>query len=90
MLVAFKTRGGRRSSVVRRFSMEVEMARRLYRSRTEKMLGGVCAGLGELLDIDPTIVRLVFVLLTIWGGAGAIIYLVLWLIAPYKDELKNP
>ncbi|MBM3127112.1 MAG: PspC domain-containing protein [Chloroflexi bacterium] len=66
------------------------MARRLYRSRTEKMLGGVCAGLGELLDIDPTIVRLVFVLLTIWGGAGAIIYLVLWLIAPYKDELKNP
>jgi len=70
--------------------MEVEMARRLYRSRTEKMLGGVCAGLGELLDIDPTIVRLVFVLLTIWGGAGAIIYLVLWLIAPYKDELKNP
>jgi phage shock protein C len=66
------------------------MARRLYRSRTEKMLGGVCAGLGELLDIDPTIVRLVFVLLTIWGGAGAIIYLVLWLIAPYKDELRNP
>ena len=66
------------------------MARRLYRSRTDKMLGGVCAGLGELLDIDPTIVRLVFVLLTIWGGAGAIVYLVLWLIAPYKDELKNP
>jgi phage shock protein PspC (stress-responsive transcriptional regulator) len=54
------------------------------------MLGGVCAGLGELLDIDPTIVRLVFVLLTIWGGAGVIVYLVLWLIAPYKDELKNP
>jgi phage shock protein C len=64
------------------------MSRRLYRSRTDKMLGGVCAGLGELLDIDPTIVRLVFVLLTIWGGAGAIVYLVLWLIAPYKDELK--
>jgi phage shock protein C len=66
------------------------MGRKLYRSRTDKMLGGVCAGLGELLDIDPTIVRLVFVLLTIWGGAGAIVYLVLWLIAPYKDELKNP
>ncbi len=66
------------------------MARRLYRSRTEKMLGGVCGGLGELLDIDPTIVRLVFVLLALWGGSGVIIYLVLWLIAPYKDELKNP
>lgn len=66
------------------------MARRLYRSRTEKMLGGVCGGLGELLDIDPTIVRLVFVLLALWGGSGVIIYIVLWLIAPYKDELKNP
>lgn len=66
------------------------MARRLYRSKTEKMLGGVCGGLGELLDIDPTIVRLVFVLLALWGGSGILIYLVLWLIAPYKDELKNP
>ena len=54
------------------------------------MLGGVCGGLGELLDIDPTIVRLVFVLLALWGGSGALIYLILWLIAPYKDELKNP
>ena len=66
------------------------MARRLYRSRNEKMLGGVCGGLGDLLDIDPTIVRLVFVLLALWGGSGALIYLVLWLIAPYKDELKDP
>lgn len=54
------------------------------------MLGGVCGGLGELLDIDPTIVRLVFVLLALWGGSGVTIYLVLWFIAPYKDELKNP
>jgi len=66
------------------------MARRLYRSRTDKMLGGVCGGLGELLDIDPTIIRVVFVLLTIWGGSGALVYLVVWLIAPYKDELRNP
>lgn len=66
------------------------MARKLYRSRTEKMLGGVCGGLGELLDIDPTIVRLVFVLLALWGGGGLLIYIILWLIAPYKDELKNP
>jgi len=66
------------------------MARRLYRSKTEKMLGGVCGGLGELLDIDPTIVRLIFVLLALWGGGGVLIYIILWLIAPYKDELKNP
>lgn len=66
------------------------MARRLYRSRTDKMLGGVCAGLGEFFDIDPTIVRLVFTLLTLWGGVGAVIYLVLWFITPYKDESKKP
>ncbi len=65
------------------------MARRMYRSRTEKMLGGVCGGLADLFDIDPTLVRLVFVLATLWGGIGLVIYLALWWIAPYKDELKT-
>jgi len=66
------------------------MARRLYRSRTEKMLGGVCGGVAELFDIDPTLIRLAFVLVSLWGGLGLIVYLVLWWIAPYKDELKTP
>lgn len=64
------------------------MARRMYRSRTEKMLGGVCGGLAELFDIDPTLIRLVFVLGTLWGGLGLVVYVILWWIAPYKDELK--
>jgi len=65
------------------------MARRMYRSRTEKMLGGVCGGLAELFDIDPTLIRLVFVLGTLWGGLGLVVYVILWWIAPYKDELKT-
>ena len=56
--------------------------KRLYRSRKNAMLGGVCAGLGEYFGIDPTIVRLIFVLLFLFGGHGLLIYLILWLVVP--------
>jgi len=62
------------------------MARRLYRSKTEKMLSGVCGGIAELFDIDPTLVRLAFVVTTLWGGFGLIVYVILWWIAPYQGE----
>ncbi|MBF6612987.1 MAG: PspC domain-containing protein [Chloroflexi bacterium] len=56
---------------------------RLYRSTSEAMLGGVAAGLGNYLKIDPTFIRLTFVLLTIFsGGAFFLAYLALWLIVP--------
>ncbi len=58
------------------------MSRRLYRSRTERMVGGVCGGLAEYLNMDPTIVRLVFVLLALLGGHGLLLYLILWLVVP--------
>jgi phage shock protein C len=64
------------------------MARRLYRSETEKMVGGVCGGLGEVLDVDPTIIRVVFVLLAFLGGHGILLYLILWLIMPRQDQIK--
>jgi phage shock protein PspC (stress-responsive transcriptional regulator) len=66
------------------------MKRRLYRSRTDKMLGGVCGGLGEILDIDPTLVRLVFVLLALAGGPGILLYIILWIIIPREDQIKPP
>ena len=50
--------------------------KRLYRSRTERMIGGVCGGLGEFLNIDVTLVRLLFVLCAIFGGPGLVVYLV--------------
>jgi phage shock protein C len=48
------------------------------------MLGGVCGGLGEFFGIDPTLVRLFFVLLALLGGHGVLIYLILWLIVPVR------
>lgn len=56
---------------------------RLYRSRTDSVLGGVCGGLGRYLGVDPTVVRLFFVLLVLAGfGTGFLIYCVLWLVVP--------
>ncbi|WP_322794267.1 PspC domain-containing protein [Bellilinea sp.] len=56
--------------------------KRLFRSRQERMLGGVCGGLAEYLGLDPTVVRLVFLLLFFLGGQGLLVYLIMWLIVP--------
>lgn len=61
--------------------------KRLVRSRGNKMLAGVCGGLAEYLGVDPVIVRLAAVLLTLWNGVGLLIYLVLALIMPQEPEL---
>ena len=59
------------------------MAKILYRSRDNRMIGGVCGGLGKYFDIDPTIVRIGFFLLLLPGGfPGLIPYLALWIIVP--------
>lgn len=60
------------------------MKTKLYRSRTDTMLGGVCGGLGPYLGIDPALVRIFFILLTISGGAGVLIYLICWVVMPLE------
>jgi len=62
------------------------MERKLYRSRNDSRIAGVCGGLGEYLDIDPTLVRLIFVLLALTGGHGVLLYIILWLIVPYPTQ----
>ena len=62
------------------------MERKLYRSRADARLAGVCGGLGEFLGLDPTVVRLVFVLLALLGGHGILIYLIMWLVMPPAPE----
>ncbi|MGC8873993.1 MAG: PspC domain-containing protein [Chloroflexia bacterium] len=57
-------------------------AKRMMRSRTERMIGGVCGGLAEYFHMDPTIVRVIFVLLALVHGIGLILYLVLWFVMP--------
>ena len=58
--------------------------RRLYRATNDKILGGVCAGLGSYLKLDPAIVRILFVLITVFGGFGLLLYIVLWAVLPTK------
>jgi phage shock protein C len=58
--------------------------KKLYRIPSVGMLGGVCAGLGEYLAIDPTIIRLIFVLLFLTGSAGFWIYLIMLIVVPVK------
>ena len=56
--------------------------KRLYRSRSDRMIGGVCGGLGKFLGLDPTVVRLLFVLLQFLFPGTLVGYLVLLLIVP--------
>ncbi len=62
------------------------MQNRILRSRTDRMVGGVCGGLAKYLGVDPTLVRLVFVILALGGGAGVPIYIVLWIVIPPEDR----
>ncbi len=65
------------------------MNKRLYRSRREKMIGGVCAGIANYFDIDPTIVRLFAVALLFAGGTAIIAYIIAWIIVPEEPENSN-
>ena len=56
--------------------------RRLYRSRSDRLVSGVCGGLAQNLNADPSIIRLAFAGLTLFGGGGILIYLLLWITMP--------
>jgi len=63
--------------------------KRFYRSTTDRKIAGVAAGLGEYFDIDPLLVRLIFVILALAGGGGVLIYIILWIITPDKPFVLN-
>ncbi len=60
--------------------------KRLYRAaEKDSMLGGVCAGIGNYFEADPTLIRLLWILITIFSfGAGILAYLIMWVITPRK------
>lgn len=60
------------------------MQKRLYRSRTEKMIGGVCGGVAAYFGIDPTLVRVLWVAVTLFAGLGILLYLILWVVMPQE------
>jgi len=61
------------------------MAKRLYRNDSEKVIGGVCAGLGDFLGIDPVFVRIFFILWTVLGELSVVIYGLMWIVIPKSN-----
>ena len=62
----------------------VAQTRRLYRSRTNRKLAGVCGGLAQYFNTEATLIRILFVVLALLGGPGLVIYLVMWIIVPVE------
>lgn len=61
-----------------------EPAKKLYRSLKDRMIAGVCGGLGEYFGIDSTWVRLLFLLCLLLGGSALLVYIVMWIVVPLK------
>lgn len=59
--------------------------KRLYRSETNVKIAGVCAGIAEYFEIDPTLVRLGWIIFTLMGGAGIIGYFIAWIVIPKRQ-----
>jgi phage shock protein C len=72
------------SAAARKVNPMETQRKRLYRSRTNRVIAGICGGIGEYLNADPTFVRLAWVVLTLLGGSGIILYVVAYFIIPLR------
>ena len=64
--------------------------KRLYRNTTDGKIAGVCSGIGDYFEIDPVIIRLIFLCVLFLGGAGLPVYLIAWFIVPKTfDKVTN-
>jgi phage shock protein C len=70
--------------------MEQPQPRKLYRSQIDRKLAGVCGGLGEYFNVDVTLVRILFVVLAVCGGAGLVLYLAMWILIPDRSKAQPP
>lgn len=68
---------------------DVKMGKRLYLSKKDKKLAGVCGGIAEYMDVDPTIIRLGWVLFSLAGGAGVLGYIIAMLIIPQQPNFRS-
>jgi phage shock protein PspC (stress-responsive transcriptional regulator) len=73
----------------REYSSKIRSYRRMFRDPDNRIIGGVCSGLAAYWRIDPTIVRLIFVILAIFGMAGVLIYLILWIVLPEANTVAQ-
>jgi phage shock protein PspC (stress-responsive transcriptional regulator) len=66
----------------------MQKPKRLYRSGKEKILGGVCGGIAEYFNVDPTLVRLLWVFFILAFGTGLLAYIIAWIIIPRNPNHK--
>jgi phage shock protein C len=60
--------------------------RKLYRSRSNRQVAGVCGGLGQYFNLDATLIRILFVVLAVLGGSGLLLYVAMWIIVPNEPS----
>jgi len=60
--------------------------RKLYRSRSNRQVAGVCGGLAQYFNLDATLIRILFVVLAVLGGSGLLLYVLLWIIVPNEPS----
>jgi len=65
-----------------------EPVRRLYRSGNDKILGGVCGGIGEYFGLDPVLIRLAWIIFSLIYGSGVLAYIIAWIIIPRNPQHK--
>lgn len=64
---------------------EERIMKKLYKSNSQKMIAGVCGGIAEYLNLDPTLVRLIFVAISLLGGSGLLAYIIAAIIMPEEE-----
>lgn len=64
------------------------MTKKIYRSESDRMIAGICGGIAEYFDIDPTLVRIIFSFILL-SGSGFILYIILWVVIPSQSQLNS-
>lgn len=68
------------------YNQSMNNRKKLYRSPNNRMIAGVCGGIGEYFDVDPVLIRIIFLLLTLMGGSGVFFYIFSWVIIPKQGH----
>jgi phage shock protein C len=74
------------AKLVNSIKEEQKMEKRLYKSSTDKILAGVCGGMGEYFDVDPVLIRVLWVISAFFGGAGVLAYIIAAIVIPSKED----
>jgi phage shock protein C len=73
-------------AIIRTRLAEKEEVKRLYRSRDQKIIAGVCGGIAEYFNVDPVLIRLLWVFFVLLMGVGILAYIIAWIIIPKNPE----